>query len=565
VKTVRQFLDRLVTQGLISEEDSRRLPEENKGDTFLILAHLIKNGAVQQAELGKLWGDFIGFPYVDLSKTLFQHQIAEILPDRFARKYTIILMYQFGDAITAAMKDPGNALVVEEVEKIAKSQISPVFAFPEEIEEAIDIQYQSTDSVMELCDKIDLDKFMKGSKGVSLEELQRIAGDEAVIEFTRGVFMLGIKERASDIHIEPGEESIRVRYRIDGVLQERLTLDKNLLAPLVSRIKVIAGVNIVEKRRPQDGRITFSLPKRSLDLRFSTVPTIYGEKIVLRILGQAQMRDVPDLRALEFSTTILSKLERVIETPNGVFFVTGPTGSGKTTTLYAVLKHINKPGINIMTIEDPVEYRLTGINQVQVNHAIDLDFSSALRSFLRQDPDVILVGEIRDAESARIAAQAALTGHLVMSTMHTNNALQAVTRLIEVGVEPFLVAPSIIGVMAQRLVRRICDNCKEAYPLTPQQIEEMFYNWDGKREILFYKGKGCPQCNYTGYFGRLAIHEIFIINDEVRELIAKGASILTIQESAKRSGFMNMRYDGIKKVLRGLTTIDEIDRVTVLE
>jgi type IV pilus assembly protein PilB len=488
-----------------------------------------------------------------------------MLPQRFARKHKIILIYQFGDAITAAMQDPGNSLVVEEVERITKRKISPVFAFPEEIEEAIDIQYQSTDSVIQLSDKIDLDKLMESSKEVSLEELQRIAGDEAVIEFTRSLLMLGIKERASDIHIEPGEESIRVRYRIDGVLQERLTLDKSLLAPLVSRIKVIAGVNIVEKRRPQDGRITLSLPKRSLDLRFSTVPTIYGEKIVLRILGQTQMRDVPDLRVLEFSTAVLSKLERVIDTPNGVFFVTGPTGSGKTTTLYAVLNHLNTPGINIMTIEDPVEYRLPGINQIQVNPAIDLDFASALRSFLRQDPDVILVGEIRDVESARIAAQAALTGHLVMSTMHTNNALQAVTRLIEVGVEPFLVAPSIIGVMAQRLVRRICDHCKEARTLTPQEIEELFYNWDGKREVLFYEGKGCPQCNHTGYFGRLAIHEIFIINDEVRELIAKGASILTIQECAKRYGFMNMRYDGIKKVLRGLTTIEEVDRVTVLD
>jgi type IV pilus assembly protein PilB len=319
VKTVRQFLDQLVTKGLISEEESRRLPEENKGDTSRILAYLIKKGVVQHAEMGKLWGDFIGFPYVDLSKTIFEHKIVEMLPDRFARKHTIILMYQFGDAITVAMEDPGNALVVEEVERITKSQISPVFAFPEEIEEAIDIQYQSTDSVMELCDKIDLDKFMEGTREVSLQELQRIAGDEAVIEFTRGLLMLGIKERASDIHIEPGEESIRVRYRIDGVLQERLTLDKNLLAPLVSRIKVIAGVNIVEKRRPQDGRITFSLPKRSIDLRFSTVPTIYGEKIVLRILGQAQMRDVPDLRELYFSTTVLSRLERVIENPNGVF------------------------------------------------------------------------------------------------------------------------------------------------------------------------------------------------------------------------------------------------------
>ena len=265
---------------------------------------------------------------------------------------------------------------------------------------------------------------------------------------------------------------------------------------------------------------------------------------------------------MNFSKSNLGKINRVIGAPNGVFFVTGPTGSGKTTTLYAVIKHINKPGINIMTIEDPVEYRLPGINQIQVNHAIDLNFASALRAFLRQDPDVILVGEIRDVESAKIVAQAALTGHLVMSTMHTNNALQAVTRLIEIGVEPFLVAPSIIGVMAQRLVRKICEHCKERYPLSPQEIEEIFIG-DGNREVFFYRGAGCSYCNYTGYHGRLAIHEIFLLNQKVRELIANGASILNIQDCAKEYGFRSMRYDGLKKVLRGLTTIEEVDRITI--
>jgi type IV pilus assembly protein PilB len=348
------------------------------------------------------------------------------------------------------------------------------------------------------------------------------------------------------------------------VLQERLKIDPKILPALITRLKVMANLDITEKRRPQDGRISLHLPNRSMDLRFSSVPAMFGEKIVLRILGQTTAKQIPDLAELSFSPANLKTLKRIVECPNGIFLVTGPTGSGKTTTLYSVLKWINKPGINIMTIEDPVEYRLPGANQVQVNHAIDLDFSTALRAFLRQDPDVMLVGEIRDLETAKIAAQAALTGHLVVTTMHTNNALQAVTRLVEIGVEPFLVAPSIIGVMAQRLVRKICDSCKEPYTLTPEQADEIFIR-DGTSDVIFHRGKGCPQCRNTGYLGRMAIHEIFVINDEMRSYIARGASILEIQKMARAKGFKSMRHDGIKKVLRGLTTIEEVNKVTIIE
>jgi len=559
-----KFIDMLVSSGIISEEESRSLLNEFKGDAFSVLMHSVRRGLAKRTELGMLWGDSIGFPYIDLGKTLFQNEVVEILPEKFARKNKIIFVFQFGDAISAATSNPADSIVLKEAEMVAGRPISPVFSFPEEIKDAIEIHYRSNDSVKELSGKIDIDILTGESKEVSLERLQQISGDHAVIEFVREVLLLGIKERASDIHIEPSEESVRVRFRIDGVLQERFKLRKPLLEPVVARLKVLANANIIERRRPQDGRITLPLSNGSIDFRFSVVPTVYGEKAVLRILGQVETGGAPDLSELGFSGFILSKLKRVINTPNGVFFVTGPTGSGKTTTLFAVLKQINKPGVNIMTIEDPIEYRLPGINQVQTNAAIDLNFASALRAFLRQDPDVILVGEIRDIESAKIAAQAALTGHLVMSTIHTNNALQAITRLIQIGVEPFLVAPSIIGVMAQRLVRKICDDCKESYPLSPKEIEKLFI-WDGKRKVSFYKGKGCSRCNYTGYFGRLAIYEIFIINEEVRALIAKASSILEIQESAKKHGFQTMRYDGLKKVLRGLTTIEEVNRVTIAE
>jgi type IV pilus assembly protein PilB len=326
-------------------------------------------------------------------------------------------------------------------------------------------------------------------------------------------------------------------------------------------IKIMAGLDIGERRRPQDGRITLKLPDRALEFRASCVPTIYGEKIVLRLLGQNEFMAVPGLENLSFSKPILDGIRQIIHSPNGVFFVTGPTGSGKTTTLYAALKALNRKDKNIMTIEDPVEYRLPGVNQVQVNPLAGVTFAVALRAFLRQDPDVILVGEIRDLETATIASQAALTGHLVLTTMHTNNALQAVTRLIQIGVEPFLVAPSIIGVMAQRLVRRLCEHCKEKYELSRAEIEE-FFIWDGQ-PVFFHRAKGCERCNFTGFSGRIAIHELFIIDEATRQHIARNASILDIQKYARDAGFTTMRYDGFKKVLMGLTTVDEINQVTV--
>jgi type IV pilus assembly protein PilB len=308
------------------------------------------------------------------------------------------------------------------------------------------------------------------------------------------------------------------------------------------------------------------LKNRSIDFRISTVPSIYGEKVVLRILGQKNSTSVPSLTDLNFSKYIYGRLNMIMENPNGVFFVTGPTGSGKTTTLYALLKYLNTTGVNIMTIEDPVEYRLQGLTQVQVNAGVGLGFANTLRSFLRQDPDIILIGEIRDTETAKIAAQAALTGHLVLATMHTNSAMEAVTRLLEIGVEPFLVAPSMIGVMSQRLVRKICEFCKESYELPPEDIIRYFYEWDGKTKIKFYRGKGCEKCHNSGYKGRIAIHELLSIDHSVRKMIAEGANILEVQEyTMAKGGYKTLRYDGLKKILRGLTTIEELNRVTVSE
>lgn len=558
------FFERLMAEKILTEEDSKRLNDQYKGDILSVLDYLLHNRLHKKGALGKLWGDCIGISYVDLNKTLFQSEIVKTLPEKFARRNRMIPIYQMGGVVTVAAAMPTDQEMLNKAETAIGSPISAVFSFPADIDDAIEIQYQTIDSINEYLDRIIDKKLFQDVSKITYEELQELSGDQSIIELCRGLLLFGVKHRASDVHIEPGEDLVRIRYRIDGVLQERTTLEKALLPPLASCLKVTAGLDITEKRRPQDGRINLHLSKKSIDFRMSTVPTIYGEKIVLRILGQIQTDEIPEISVLELSKSNFTKIKRVIETPNGVFFVTGPTGSGKTTTLFAVLNHLNTPEVNIMTIEDPVEYRLAGINQIQVNPAINLNFASALRSFLRQDPDVILIGEIRDLETAKIASQAALTGHLVLATMHTNNALQAVTRLVEIGVEPFLVAPSIIGVMAQRLARRICTYCKEKYQLGVEEIEHYFV-WDQATDVYFYRGAGCPECNGTGYLGRLAVQELFIMNEEIRSLVAKEASILEIEKTAKRLGFKTMRYDALKKVLRGLTTIDELERVTSVE
>ncbi len=551
------FFRLVEAKGILTEQDSKNLLRKYKGDAFAVFEYLLEGKVAPVGELERLWGDSIGVSYVDMYKTIFQTKAVQKIPMEFAKEHRVIPIYQMGDVVTIATADPTDHHTIKKAEKLMGSPVNPVFALPKAIEDTIEIQYQTASALSGFIAKIAEDSLLKGTTQITLEQLKELAEEQSVVEFGRGIIILALRERASDIHIEPGEDMVRIRFRIDGVLQEKMKIEKTLLATITSRLKIVAKLDIVERRKPQDGRVTFQLPNRSIDIRFSTVPTIYGEKIVLRILGQAATRETLGLEELYLSKSSYDGVRKVINSPNGVFFVTGPTGCGKTTTLFAILKHLNTPGVNIMTIEDPVEVRLLGINQVQVNADIGVDFGSALRAFLRQDPNVILIGEIRDAETAKTASQAALTGHLVLTTMHTNNALQAVIRLVDIGVEPFLVAPSIIGVMAQRLVRRICENCKEKYRLSASTMERYFLG-DPNREIFAYRGRGCPECNQSGYVGRVGVHEIFIMNEQVRSLVAKGASILEIEEEAYRSGFKTMRYDGIKKVLRGITTIEEI-------
>lgn len=558
------FLKLLVTSNIVDNDACQQLVEKYQEDAFEILMHLVHATPSRRSDLGRLWSDSLNLSYVDLKTTLFQHKIVQQLPEDFARKSQIILIYQFGEAVTAALANPQAQFVIKEAEQIINKPISPVFAFPDDIEDAIEIEYKTHSLLSDLSKKVVTESItIEDISDLTKDELQKAAGGQAVIEFVHGLMLLAIREGASDIHIEPGEERVRVRFRIDGILQDRSKLEKSLLPPIVSRLKILADLDITERRRPQDGRINLKLPNRDVDLRLSSIPTIFGEKIVLRILSLSQGRDIPDLSELNFSKSTMDIIKSVLEVPHGIFFVTGPTGSGKTTSLFSMLKYLNRPEINITTIEEPVEYKLPGISQVQVNQVVDLDFSLALRSFLRQDPDVILVGEIRDMETAHIACQAALTGHLVLATMHTNSAVQAVTRLMDIGVQPFIVAPSLIGVMCQRLVRKVCEHCREKYQASSEEIRKLFI-WEGS-EVFFYRGTGCKYCNNTGYSGRIAIHEILFLDNELRRLISESATVPEIQKCARKTGFNTMRYDGIKKALRGLTTMEEVHRVTVAD
>lgn len=559
-----RFIDLVTQSGILTAENARRLLKRYHEDAFAVLMHLVRLHPHRRTDLGRLWGDSIGVAYVDPGKSLFQRAIVQLLPEEFARRNHFILLYKFGDAVTAAASEPTNRFVLEEAVKMVGMPISTVFSYPDDIEAAVEIEYKSEAQLRALSNKIVTDSIViEDISELTRDELQKIAGTQAVIEFVQGLLLLGVREGASDIHIEPGQEKVRIRFRIDGILQDKSTLESSLLPPLVSRLKILADLNITEKRRPQDGRISLQLPNRTIDFRFSSIPTIYGEKIVLRVLSQTELGDVPELTELSLSRVNLDAIKRAAELPYGIFFVTGPTGSGKTTTLFSMLKHLNRPEVNITTIEDPVEYRLAGISQVQTNATVELGFPGALKAFLRQDPDVILVGEVRDLETAEIACRAALTGHLVLATLHANNAVQAVTRLTDMGVPNFIVAPAIVGVMAQRLVRKICEHCREKYPAPPEVLKRILA-WDGSR-IPFYRGAGCEQCSDTGYSGRMAIHEIILINDEMRMLLARDASVVDICRCAKKTSFQTMRYDGLKKVLRGLTTIEEIERVTVAE
>lgn len=543
-----------------SEVYERALLHADEG-TLDLIEYLIDEEIVEKPIACRIWSDHIEAAYVDPLSTIISENAVASIPKEIARKGNVMPLYVVEGALTVAMPDPHNEKLISRLSAIAKMEVSAVFCLSQEVKDAVELHYNSEQSVKELIDQLERSQGDILSS-FSTEQLAELSGSESVISLCESILLLAIKERASDIHIEPKKDVTNIRFRIDGRLQNVFIIAAALHAPLKSRIKILSNLDIAETRYPQDGRFSLPLGSESVNFRVSVIPTVTGEKLVLRILALTGKRDFRSLDQMLVSQTILQPFKRIIESPNGMIFVTGPTGSGKSTTLYAALHEINKPEVNISTIEDPVETRMDGIIQSQVNNKIDLKFSDMLRSLLRQDPDVILVGEIRDLETAKIATEAALTGHLVFSTLHTNNAIQAVVRLVELGIEPYMVAPSLLAVMAQRLAAKICDNCKRAY--TPDEdVMNRYFDDIDQVEVkpVFYDGRGCKQCRNTGYHGRVAFHEMALITEEMRALISNRGTDNELATAAKKVGYRPLRYDGLKKVLLGYTTTEELEKL----
>ena len=529
-------------------------------DAIAFAQSVILDGYLDRDSAGELVASLTNHTYVNLSKTLFQDEVVFLLTGEVAQRYQAIPIYQMGKVVTVGMVAPDDPLVVTALEKLLMKPVSPVFCFRDEVESAIKVNYQSTQHVDVLVTSFDLKIFQSGQ--LSQPALEKLLDSKPLVNLGDSIILLALKERASDIHIEPKRNEVVVRFRIDGDLVDRLFLPMEMAMPLASRYKISAGMDITERRKPQDGRLSFVLPMKTLDLRVSSLPVMYGEKVVMRILGSLYTSAILNLDKLDFSPEVLRPLKATLKLSQGILFVTGPTGSGKSTTLYAALNFINTRDVNIITIEDPIEYDLPTLNQVAVNDKVGRGFQEVLRAVLRQDPDVILVGEIRDAETARIAAQAALTGHQVLTTLHTNNAIQATTRLQEMGVERFIVAPAIIGVLGQRLVKRLCDYCKTEHHPEPDELRQYFH-WRNDAELpVFFKATGCEHCGGRGYSGRIGIHEFLRITPQIREAIMRDRNFDEILGIAIQQGFQFLRYDGFKKALRGLTSLDEVVRAT---
>jgi len=522
-----------------------------------LLQALIDQKLLLKEDACRLWGDFLGIAYVDVLASGITDEAVKLIPIEIARKVRAIGIYVIDGVLTVAMATPEDASLVHSLGRITQIPLSAVFCLPCEIDDAISVQYSTERSISDSLALLERDALFS-DPDLAVERISELAEAKTLARVLEEIIYFALRERATDIHIEPQETISRIRFRVDGSLREILTFPRSFQAAVISRLKILSDLNISETRFPQDGRFYIPMGTSRANFRLSVIPTIQGEKAVIRALTSAAKRSSVSLDTMLMSQRILRPFRRLIRSPNGIIFATGPTGSGKTTTLYAAIDEINSPKINIATIEDPVEIPMPGVSQSQVNFKIDLRFGVMLRAFLRQDPDVILVGEIRDSETAKIATEAALTGHLVFATLHTNTAPQAIVRLMEIGVEPYMVAPSVIGVLSQRLAARICDKCKEAY-YPPRDVLLKYFKAEGLTDVPFFRGRGCPHCRGTGYRGRVAFHELVIITEEIRQMISERRSVQEIARAASKVGYRPLRYDGLNKVLIGLTTIEEVE------
>lgn len=555
--------DILYEKGLITDEQLDRIlkiQQDNGNDLQKIIIDL---DILKKDELMLALADEIGVKYVNLDDINIEPTIVVLIPEEMARRHQLIAIDKDEKILTVAMANPLDVFAHDELKIRLGYDIDSVLSYGEDIDKALDEVFGVTDEWDQVIGKIENMQVtvLKEEEKEAADISTVTESDEApVIALVNLIILRAVKEKASDIHVEPfGEDTLKVRYRIDGILHDVMSLPRNLQLAVISRIKIMSDLDIAERRLPQDGRIQVNVTGRKINIRVSILPAVTGENAVLRILDPSSI--LLKLDSLGFSPDILPNFLSLIKKPNGIILVTGPTGSGKSTTLYTTLNLLNSTEKKIMTIEDPVEYRLKGISQVQAKPKIGLTFAAGLRSFLRQDPDIMLVGEIRDRETAEIAVQAALTGHIVLSTLHTNDAPSSVIRLIDMGIEPFLISSSVIGVIAQRLIRKICPKCKKGIKITTDMKKILDEYEISSNEITLYKGEGCPSCKDTGYKGRVAIFELMIITENIRDLITQNVSTGKIREAAVKEGMCLLKIDGIKKVCEGITTIDEVLRV----
>jgi len=558
----------LVTKGVISQKDLDRAVKIQKERGGKLSDILVKENFVKKDTLTSLLSQELGIPTISLSRYKIEPEVLKLIPKKIALHYKILPLSKMGEVLTIAMSDPLNIFAVDDIKALTGFKIGPVVTKDKDMEEAIDQYYgEDTHSAVEkIIEDIEEAKRIEMVDETAVEEIDstallKLTEEAPVVKITNMLLNEGIKMKASDILIEPLESQSRVRYRVDGILQEGSSPSKTMHPAIISRLKVMSSLNIAERRLPQDGRFKIKTADREVDFRISILPSSFGEKAALRILDKSQA--MLDIEKLGFERQALEVIKESSSKPHGMILVCGPTGCGKTTTLYSILKHVDTPDKNIVTVEDPVEYDLKGINQVAIQPNIGLTFASSLRSILRQDPDIIMVGEIRDYETVDIAIKAALTGHLVLSTLHTTTASGSIVRLINMGVEPFLISSAVIMVAAQRLIRKICPRCKESYKQDESLIKKMGLEEFLKPPVTLYRGAGCKSCNNTGYKGRIGLIETLKLTPSVKELISHKEQEGRVKEQARKEGMKTLRENGLVKALAGVTTLEEIIRVTV--
>jgi len=560
----KKFGELLLKKGILNKAQLLEVFNFKKHNNEELTQIITNKGLAEDEDVVDCLAELLNIPFIQLHDYAIDPAVLELVPKELSVKHKVFPVFKIEDCLTIAMVNPGDVQVIDRLHRETGYEIEPAVSLERDIIEAIETHYEGAkefdSSLDEVIQNIESEK-PKKDETTSAEKLKQLSAETPVVKLVNLVLSQAIMERASDIHIEPEEKTLQVRYRVDGLLHDSLTPPKHLQPAIISRIKILADLDIAESRTPQDGRFQIVINGREIDFRVSTLPTVYGENIVLRILDKSNL--MLNLEDLGIEQDVYKKLQKMIDSSYGVILVSGPTGSGKTTTLYSILHALNKPDKNIITVEDPVEYRLKRIRQAQVNVKAGLTFAVGLRAILRQDPDILMVGEIRDSETAKIAIEAALTGHLVLSTIHTNDAPGGLTRLTEMGIEPFLSASAIIGIIAQRLVRKLCENCKMPYKPTASRLAQLrLTDVERSKDIEFYRAEGCFQCRNTGYKGRNGIYEIMVVDEEIRELTLNNASADQIKRAAIKNGMQNLRHDGLIKAMKGMTSLEEVLRVT---